>query len=228
MRNFWIPLSVLGAVSVFASCTGSDPAAIEFKDRVPLSSSGAISTSGGSGSNGGSNGGSSGDGGTSGGPTGDGGSSGSLDPNIDPANPNYVGNAPTANKHRMGGAAGLNALTNANNCTMGGNCHGGTAPKFLTGGVVFQTKGNAANRAANAEVWINSAGKRFKVNTDTDGAFWVVPNVAGAPATLDAAAKTTIRTAAKVVPMSGNAGGAGCNGGACHGGATQGGIYVDQ
>lgn len=215
MRSICVPLAVLGVVSLFASCTGPDPAAIEVKERVPLSSSGAISSSGGSGSSGGSSGTSSGDGGAS---SGDGGMI--ADPNIMGA---YASAPPTGNKHKTG--TNPMPLTSTNNCN---GCHsGGGNPQFFTGGVVYQKKGDTTTKVADAEVWINDGTTKIKVNTDTDGAFWFRTPTAGA--TFPASVKTSIRTKeGKVVTMGMiGAGGQGCNSTSCHGGAGTGPIYID-
>jgi hypothetical protein len=205
-----VALAALVTAALIA-CSGPDPTAIEFRDRTPINGGPPIGSSGG-GSSGSVV---TGDGGT---PTGEGGTGdggGAIDPNVMGV---YAAAPPTGNKHN-GGGQNPNPLANTNDC-MG--CHaGGGAKKFLTGGVLYKTAaGN--EKVANAEVWINDGATRFKVNTDTDGAFWFVPGAGGAPATLAAAAKTSVRTAdGKVVSMGTiPAGGMGCNNGGCHGGSA--------
>jgi hypothetical protein len=160
MRNYRIPLTVLGLVSAFASCTGPDPAAIEFKDRIPLSSSGSISTSGGSGGGSSSSSGtSSGDGGTSG--------DGGVDPNS-PFDGTYQ-DMTGANPHPPGGTSSV-MLTKDTVCL---DCHqnGPNPPKLTAGGVVF-TDNTRATRAAKYEVWIKGAnGVKTKINSAPNGGF---------------------------------------------------------
>jgi hypothetical protein len=211
MRKVLLLVGMLGITALAASCSGGDPSAIEFKPRG--SSGGGGSSSGGT-----SSGGSSGS---------DGGSSGNLDPKEPISNVPYASSPPSANGHRMGGAGGINALDATINCTAGGNCHGGTAPKFITGGVLVD-KAGSTTRVADAEIWISDgAGKRFKANTDTDGAFWFPANVNGAPAALPATAYAGVRTKDnKTAKMATNAGGQACGGSAaCHAGG-QGAVYV--
>ncbi len=211
MRKYMLLLGMVGMAALAASCSGGDPSAIEFK---PRSSSGGSTSSGGS------------SGTTSSGGA-DGGSSGTPDPKDPISNVPYASKPPPANAHRSGGAGGINALDQTLNCTATGACHGGTAPKFITGGVLVD-KAGSTTRVADAEIWISDgAGARFKANTDTDGAFWFPASQNGAPAALPATAYAGVRTKdGKVAKMSTNAGGQACGGSAvCHAGA-QGAVYV--
>ncbi len=211
MRKYLLLLGTVGLTALAASCSGGDPSAIEFKPR---------SSSGGSTSSGGSSG-------TSSSGGGDGGSSGTVDPKDPISATPYASKPPPANAHRSGGAGGINALAQTLNCTATGACHGGTAPKFITGGVLVD-KAGSATRVADAEIWISDgAGARFKANTDTDGAFWFPAGQNGAPAALPATAYAGVRTKdGKIAKMATNAGGQACGGSAaCHAG-TQGAVYV--
>jgi hypothetical protein len=218
-RQTWLHLAAMAAMvsALLCACSGPDPAAIEFRDRTPINGGPPI------GSSGGSSGGVAGDAGATGGGEGGAGDGAAAGDPVVGAMP-YAAAPPTGNKHNGGGQA-PNPLINTTDCM---SCHAGGGPKkFLTGGVVYQTK--AANtKAANVEVWITDGATKFKVNTDTDGAFWFVPGAGGAPATLPAAAKTSIRGSdGKIVPM-GNlgVGGKGCNDGACHANANPGKIFL--
>lgn len=199
VRDVVLFASLVAGALLAGSCSGPDPGAIEYRERLQSPVGGSSGTPGGT-----DGGGSSGEGGPP------------PDPVFGTSTFAYVNPGQNAN---AANAAHQNTVE-GKNCIQAG-CHLDGNQPWAFGGTVYTGAANSTTTATNVEIRVTAPnGTEFgHTYTDANGNFWL--STAGRP---PAGSRVGVRNATTkqlmVGTVEGNAG-AGCNaGGTCHGNAA--------